>query len=167
MRTLAVSSLEGGHISFLNQCLEHQLNCPSARIRHFLPLQRFALDICTPARLCFDIFRLFCCYHCSADRFIQVLPRNEALDESTEGVDQGPRGSACTSVGVQPVECEVERSAPIYPLCGRRMEPLGESREEYPLMALSDLVVRLVEKGPTRIKRHWSHPSVLPRLERS
>ena len=63
----SVSPLEV--ISFLDQCFEDQFDSPSAWVRDVFLLQGSALDIRTPARLCLDIFGLFCCGRCSADRF--------------------------------------------------------------------------------------------------
>ena len=61
-------------VSLPNQRFEYQFDSPSARIREFLPPQRFTLKICTPARLCLNILCMFCCRTCGADRFNQVPP---------------------------------------------------------------------------------------------
>lgn len=92
MYTLVVSlafPTEQGRQLPLNQCLEYQFDSPSTRIRDF-PHQRFTFHICAPARLCLQVLRLFCRNRCHPDRFFQVLPRDVALNERTEWIDQGP-----------------------------------------------------------------------------
>lgn len=144
----------------LCKCFNDDFDPPCTRVRDLLFLQPVTLDVCTPARLCFDIPRPFCSILYGLDSTLK--PSGKRIHESSERIDERARGWSCTRVGVQPGKRRRERTTPNL---GRRYcargtsQCLGERGEKDPEKGSSVGVWKNDVWIPTSTERRSSHPS--------